>query len=215
MSGLIIKDFLNLKKQIVPIGGFFILYLIISVISEDTSFFSGMIMIFCSIMPITALAYDDRAGWNKYALTMPVSRSMLVISKYIVALILIAAGAVVVLLFDALLGMNSGFESLIATCTVMFVGVVMLSISLPLNYKFGIEKSRYVLIGVCVLPAALVSFFSVGASSENGDKVYGMLDFLEKVFTSPWLIPAEVGISVIIFFLSMMTSINIIQRKEF
>lgn len=215
MGGLIIKDFLNLRKQVVPIGGFFILYLIISVISEDTSFFSGMIMIFCAIMPITALAYDDRAGWNKYALTMPVSRSMLVISKYIVALILIGAGAAIVLLVNALIDRNNGFESVVATCTVMFVGVIMLSLSLPLNYKFGVEKSRYVLIGICVLPTAVVSFFSVGASSENGDKVYGMLDFLEKVFTSPWLIPAEVGISAMIFFLSMMISINIIQKKEF
>lgn len=215
MIGLIIKDFLNLKKQVLPIGAFFIIYFIMGLISKDASFFSGMVMIFCAILPITALAYDDRAGWNKYALTMPVSRSMLVVSKYMVALILISVGAVAVLLFNAVIGMNNGFESVVTTCTVMFFGVIMLCISLPLNYKFGIEKSRYVLIGVCVLPAALISIFSVGVSGENGDKVYGMLDLLERVFTSPWLIPAEILISVVIFFISMMISVNIIERKEF
>lgn len=215
MSGLIIKDLLNLKKQILPLGVFFIIYFGISLVSKDSSFFSGMIMIFCSILPITALAYDDRAGWNKYALTMPVSRSMLVISKYVMSLILIGVGAVVVLLFNALFGMNSLHESLVSTCTILFMGVIMLSLSLPLNYKFGIEKSRYVLIGVCVLPAAIISIFSVGISSGDSDQVYGMMHLIEMVFTSNWLIAGELIISAMIFFISMMISVNIIQRKEF
>lgn len=215
MSGLIIKDLLNLKKQILPLGVFFIIYFGISLVSKDSSFFSGMIMIFCSILPITALAYDDRAGWNKYALTMPVSRSMLVISKYVMSLILIGVGAVVVLLFNALFGMNSLHESLVSTCTILFMGVIMLSLSLPLNYKFGIEKSRYVLIGVCVLPAAIISIFSVGISSGDSDQVYGMMHLIEMVVTSNWLIAGELIISAMIFFISMMISVNIIQRKEF
>lgn len=215
MSGLIIKDLLNLKKQILPLGVFFIIYFGISLVSKDSSFFSGMIMIFCSILPITALAYDDRAGWNKYALTMPVSRSMLVISKYAMSLILIGVGAVVVLLFNALFGMNSLHESLVSTCTILFMGVIMLSLSLPLNYKFGIEKSRYVLIGVCVLPAAIISIFSVGISSGDSDQVYGMMHLIEMVFTSNWLIAGELIISAMIFLISMMISVNIIQRKEF
>lgn len=215
MRGLIIKDFLNLKKQMLPIAFFFVLYLFISITVGNSNFFSGVIMMFCAMLPITALSYDDRAGWSKYALTMPVSRQMLVISKYLMALILVAVGSVLILFFNGIIGGYSFGEGLLSTVTMMCIGILILSIALPVNYKFGIEKGRYVLIGVCIMPAAAVSMLSVGVSNVESEKVFGVMDLVIEVFTSSWFIFAELLFIAIIFFASMMLSVRIILKKQF
>nr|WP_245156634.1 ABC-2 transporter permease [Clostridium aminobutyricum] len=212
---MIIKDFLNLKKQAVPIGAFLILYFVISALSGDSTFFAGVLMMSFAILPITALAYDDRANWNKYALTMPISRQMLVVSKYLMALILLGIGGLTILLFNTFFGNYNLHEGLLATCTMMFIGVLIFSISLPLNYKFGTEKSRYILIGVCVLPAVFVSMLGIGVTTEPSDEMVGILDLLEILLESNWFIAAELLLSAIVFFVSMMASVRIIQKKEF
>lgn len=48
--------------------------------------FFNVYVLFSVMIPMSAIAYDDKAKWDRYALTMPVSRRDLVISKYLLAL---------------------------------------------------------------------------------------------------------------------------------
>ena len=95
MKGLIIKDLYNLRKQLVLYIIIGVIYSVIGVVAKDSggSSFIGLILIFSAMLPITAVSYDERAKWDKYGLTMPVSRRETVAAKYLLGVILTAAGA--------------------------------------------------------------------------------------------------------------------------
>ena len=87
MKGLLLKDIINLKQQ----GKIYIfiiaIWFAIAITSRDGNFFGGVMTMFTVLVPISAAAYDDKAKWDRYALTMPISRWDLVLSKYLLALI--------------------------------------------------------------------------------------------------------------------------------
>ena len=88
MKGLLMKDLLNLKRQ----GGIILLVLamygLFAFSSGMSEVLGSMICVFGAMLPVTALAYDERAKWDKYALTMPVTRRQMVLSKYLLGLLL-------------------------------------------------------------------------------------------------------------------------------
>lgn len=167
MTGLILKDFLNLKKQIMPLLFFMAVYVVIAVISKNASFFSGMVMIFSAMLPISACSYDERSGFNKYALTMPVSRKELVLSKYIMSLILIAVASTTSFFCFMLVTPGTFNENLLSTLSLASLAVLIVSVSLPFVLKFGAEKGRYIMIGVSAFAGAAIALFAInmGASS--------------------------------------------------
>lgn len=55
-------------------------------VSSKNNFMGAMIMVMCAILPTTFMSYDEKAKWDKYALSMPLSRDDMVISKYIISI---------------------------------------------------------------------------------------------------------------------------------
>lgn len=104
MKGLILKDLLNLKAQY-KVFVVMILFFVVFALMGDSHDTLGVILTMITIMlPITALAYDERSQWDKYALTMPVSRRDLVLSKYLLGLLLAGASLIVNIAFQILSG---------------------------------------------------------------------------------------------------------------
>lgn len=150
MKGLLRKDFYTILRQLK-------LYLVL--VAAFACVPGGSMMafavIYAAMLPFTALAYDERVGWDMLAATMPLSRRQLVGSKYVLGCI--ACGGVLLLSVlaegvYALLGMGEGFregvESLLA---IAFLGPLMMSLTLPLMYRFGVEKGRLVFFGAVML----------------------------------------------------------------
>ncbi len=94
MKGLILKDLLNLRKQARIILLFVGFYFVLGMINQSGDSFGGVVALLFAMLAVTAMAYDERAGWDKYALTMPVSRRDLVVSKYLLGVLLSLAGLV-------------------------------------------------------------------------------------------------------------------------
>ena len=80
MKGLLLKDLVNLGKQARSLLLILVFYFVFALFGEDRTIFGGIISILMFMMVITSLAYDERAKWDRYALTMPVSRSLMVLS---------------------------------------------------------------------------------------------------------------------------------------
>lgn len=152
MKGLLLKDWYTLLKQVK-------LFLVIIVIFAIIPGFSVayMAVFYAAMLPITALAYDERAKWDQLAAMMPYSTRAIVLSKY-----LIGFGAIIV---ASLLSMGAGVviaairriafepESLLAILFVACASAIMLAINLPIMFRFGVEKGRiafFVLIGAVV-----------------------------------------------------------------
>lgn len=160
MKGLILKDFYNLGKQYKVLLVLIIFYVIVSLTSEDTNFFGGVISILMVMLTITTLSYDEKSKWDRYALTMPISRSDLVLSKYILGGILSGIAFVINFVFQVLAGSGEPAEVLLVSAATAGIGLLFLSLILPILFKFGVEKGRYIMLLIFFVPTGFVMIIS-------------------------------------------------------
>lgn len=155
MKALLYKDsFVLLKNS----RAFLLMIVIFAVIGAMNMMVFALL--FSVLMPVTALAYDERAGWGQYAAAMPYSRRELVQSKYVLGILslvftsLLASVANGILL---LLG-RSHDSNLVLLPLFFFIAILMLSLMLPPMFKLGVERGRGVyyclLVFVAILSAA-------------------------------------------------------------
>ena len=203
MRGLILKDLINLKstaKFVFALTAFFAVFIIAT---GEMGSYSGMIMIFGAMLPITALSLDERAKWDRYALTMPVKRSTVVIAKYLLGLILLAMALVIDILLSLLARVPLNMEFLMEMGALLLIGCVFLSITMPLMLWLGAEKGRIAMILMTALIAG-GSFALYGAGIASLQDV----SFEQALFYAPLAVAA-------LFVLSMLISIAIYRKKEF
>ena len=164
MTGLIIKDILNLKKSLMASLLMLLLFSIAAYQSKDPSFLIGVFVIIIAMQAVSAIAYDDLAKWDVYALTMPVSRKELVTSKYILAALLsiiaLIVSATISYFFIFPLSNLSTREFLITSYLVFAIAMLLISVALPLIYKFGVERSRLLLVAVILIPTSIGVFLN-------------------------------------------------------
>ena len=206
MNGLILKDLLNLKKYSRTLLLIIAVYIVFALLGDSVSFISGAVIILSAMMVITSFSYDYMAKWDKYALSLPVTRRDVVLAKYLLGLIVILIGAAVSLAISLLYSLYSPqltlLQQLAVVGAICGIGLVMISVLLPLIFKFGVEKSRILLILVCLVPT-LVAIGAVRADIPMPSAQ--MLSFLIKL--SPLAV-------ILIYFLSYLISLSIYKKKE-
>jgi len=142
MTGLILKDLINLKKQARVYLILVLFYLVLGIANESSDMFSTMMIVVSAIIPITAMSYDERSKWDRYALTMPLSRKSMVASKYILGLIFLVASFILSMLFNSFFSNISLMENVMICLATLSIGMVIMSVIFPLIFKFGVEKAR-------------------------------------------------------------------------
>lgn len=158
MKGLLLKDFYVTTKQLK------IFMIIIPVIAlVGMSSMSVMAILLGAVLPMTAIAYDERSKWNELAAMMPYSKRDLIISKYLLGYICMSGSAVLVILgrvISSVLSqqsLNIDWETiLIAVCT----SLVFIALNTPILFKFGTEKGRIVFMLAIVLASIFGGFVS-------------------------------------------------------
>ena len=143
IRGLLLKDIFELwalcRVQLVLTG----VYLLLPLFIKGIGLFASVGMMLLAMMPIYALGYDERCRWERYALAMPVRKSDLFWSRFLLGVIAIALGAAVQALAALLAGRGELLSSLAVTAP---SAVVYLLITLPLMMKLGVEKGRFLLL---------------------------------------------------------------------
>jgi len=203
MIGLILKDFINLKKQSKMIGVLAIFYLIFSKATNNNSMFGAIMLMIFAMMPITALSFDEKANWDKYGLTMPVSRTQMVLSKYILGIILSLFALILNFIAQILLGTEMNIENIIIILVIFGISIVFISLMLPIIFKFGVEKGRMLMFVVLMLPTMIILLFKDFIKAPPSDEV------IEKAL---YALPVVI---IVILTLSILMSINIYNKKEF
>lgn len=87
MKALILKDLLCLRQQAKSVGLVLLVWLVLSVAMGNGMFFCALGVIYVIMLPMMTLSYDERSKWDSRALTMPVTRAQLVLSRYATALL--------------------------------------------------------------------------------------------------------------------------------
>lgn len=203
MKGLILKDFMNLKRQYKLLLVMMVFYIVLSLSSDDSTMFSGVISILMVMLTVTATSYDEQSKWDRYALTMPVSRSDLVIGKYILGLILSLAAFVVNVVFQIVTGTDAIQYALTVSAALFGVSLLLICVILPIMFRFGVEKGRLLMMLVLFVPTgAIVLLSKMGITIPEGS-------FIEHL---PYY-------CVLLLFLvaaaSIRISLMIYKRKEF
>lgn len=143
IRGLLLKDIFELwaqcRVQLVLTG----VYLLLPLFIKGIGLFASVGMMLLAMMPVYALGYDERCRWERYALAMPVRKSDLFWSRFLLGVIAIALGAAVQALAALLAGRGELLSSLAVTAP---SAVVYLLITLPLMMKLGVEKGRFLLL---------------------------------------------------------------------
>lgn len=159
MAGLLKKDLKSLALQ-----GRVALILVVSYAmvfflgknENSGGMVMGMISMLSVLLPITALSYDEKAHWDRYALTMPISRSMLVWSKYLLSLLIALCSALLSLALGFLFKAYPPDETLLLGWMMAGVALFLGSITYPLYFKLGVEKARFVFMAIFLLPTIVL-----------------------------------------------------------
>lgn len=160
MKGLLIKDIINLKGYAKSLIGLLVFFTVISCMSGDISFLSGMTIIFSVSFSMSSFTYDNYSKWDSYAMSLPITRKDMVKSKYVFALIIAGAGTFLALIILLIVGVVNGFTDMGEKLTVIGVlliwSVIAISVMLPFMYKYGVDKARFIMMGIFLVPTVLI-----------------------------------------------------------
>ena len=198
MSALILKDYYVIFRQM---RIFLLLVLVFSCIPG--AFYSTFAVVYASMLPYTALAYDERSRWDQMAAMMPYADRDIVLGKYVFGwLFTVAAAAATFVLQTVLAAVWPGAEGpsvpviLLSVC----VAVCILDITLPMMFRFGVEKARLAMFLIIFLVCASAGAISVIDQSGGPDFGFQM-----------WAPPA---VAVVMTAVSVPLSVRLYGRRK-
>ena len=138
MKGLLYKDAVTLMKQL----KLFLLMILIFAVIPGYNMIT-FALVYCAMLPFSAMAYDERSKWNRLAAMLPYSDVQLVLCKYILgwlsvlgAMLIAAVAQFAVLLIR---GAQAELAAMLLTLVVSAsASLILLALSLPFLYRFGV-----------------------------------------------------------------------------
>lgn len=201
MLGTIIKDFKNIFGQFIYYFVLMVVFMAVSVITKNIYYYMGAIVFFCVAVPLSALAYDEKDNWDKFALASGVTRNQLAVSRYLLGLIVFLPMWAVSFILVAAGGMWN-IENL--SVLLSYGGIALLTIDaiLPVVFKIGVEKGRLVYILTILIVIALGGGLAFLVEAIGGASV---------LYSS--VVVLALGIAG--FFLSIKIACIIYEKKDF
>ena len=201
MAGLFEKDIRILMQRKKAL----LLFLALSVFigySQDGTFILSYLPMLMIIVMIGTISYDEYDNGYRFLMTLPIDSKVYVSEKYIFCiagtLVSCIAATLIYLTSQALKGINVNIESNI-------------SILLPLQIKYGAEKSRVTLLVVVGIIAALIFVLK---KIVNFETLMNILHYFDQI--ADWIIILIGIMSVLIALLvSYLISYDIMKNKEF
>ena len=138
MKALILKDTYVIWRQMK-----YFLVMLLLFCALPNGFNNAFAVVYASMLPYTALAYDERSKWDQLAAMMPYSTRDMVLGKYVFGWLCIGAAAVLSGLFQAVLFLVIHRAFLPGVMAMSVLGAVcIVAISLPLMFLLGVERGR-------------------------------------------------------------------------
>ena len=153
MTGLILKDFLILRKTLRSYLFMLVVYVGIAFTGVWSADIVGVLMVVMVVMlPMNVFAYDKQAKWDTYGLALPVGRTKTVAARYLCVLLLCLLSVGLTAILGVMLYAAGRVEEpveFLVSCSVMgLMSVLVNAIMLPFLYKFGPERARMMFFGI-------------------------------------------------------------------
>ena len=222
MSGLLEKDILILIKQ----KKLFIIYLASALMlsfAMESSFVVTYFTMIGSLLVLTTISYDTFDNGMPFLMSLPVDGKTYAKEKFLFSLIglFVSWAAGVAAQFISMLLQHKAIDALdLLSMDIAFVPMflIIISVMIPINLKYGAEKGRIVLIVICGLVVGVAFLGKKIFSDLIKDTSKIELEYwLAKISSIPKsaIIIAGFGIAFVIFFLAMMIGSGIMNKKEY
>lgn len=158
MKGLFYKDLIQFRqmgKVLLVLIAFFCVLVAMSGPEGIGSLAISTNIMLTIIFCINLFAYDERAKWDGYALSLPIGRSRIVLARY---LLIFALSAALALLFwlGALVSGGLSVETGLEIGAGFAVALLFSAVFMPLFYKFGLQKARLWIVVIAMAPYFLI-----------------------------------------------------------
>lgn len=218
MKGLFIKDLMLLKGQKQFLLTVSILVIVFLVAYDSPIFVMSYFTVVLSFFGMSTAAFDDMDNGMAFLMTLPVTRKKYLKEKYFFsAVVSVAAWGIALILMVATSLIRRiplvPEEIYLLSLAAISVGMLLLTIGLPIQLKFGSEKSRIasaILFGVIFLFCFFAGKLMAQTDIDWNSQLEKLLDInrglLTVVFAIIWMI---------LSLISYLISQNILEKKEF
>lgn len=217
MSGLLTKDLYLVLQRKQGVLMFLAIAVLMS-FSMDGSFTFGYTMFFLMILAVGTISYDEFDNGYCFLMTLPITRKLYVAEKYVFCILTALTGWFFSLILCAVVGAIRQVElvsaEMLGSLVAMFpVALILMSLMVPIQLKYGAEKSRGVLIVVMALfGMAMLGLGKVfHALGIDMDETWQKFERVSDMQMLCIFFLAAIGCC----FLSGLISVHIMNRKEF
>ena len=218
MKGLLIKDLklmLGQKRFFLVVVGMGIFFMF-----SNANPVSGVsyITMLLSIFTLSTISYDEFDNGMAFLMTLPVERKTYALEKYVfaglVSLISAVGTSVLAFVLGAVMDVPVDMAEVIGVaCVIVLLSWLMLSVTIPLQIKFGAEKGRIAMILAMGGIFGVVFAVAKGLSSSGAD-MSGVILFLDSL--EAWqLVLFSVLVTVLVLLASYTVCVRIINKKEY
>lgn len=200
MKGLLKKDLLLLKQQKKYILIIFIISMIVAYGNSQSSFIASYLTFLGTGLIFNSFSYDTYQNGLTYLFALPFTKKDYVKEKYIYALFITIccwlSGNIISFIFSHFMISQ---ETLFSNLMILMIAALYLSIIMPINIKYGREKSSMIIIIILLLVS--LAFFQ----------------FIDLNNLSIPLVPLMIGmliVAIILYLFSYHQSISILNHKE-
>ncbi len=205
MKALLLKDAYMIRKYCRMYLIMVVIFLVVAMSSTENVIFLVYPCLLAGLLPMTMLAYDENSKWDRYCAALPFTREQQVTAKYMLGFILIVCMSLVclaaVLIRQAVTGTVSFSSAAQQLLIVLTTALMAPAVSLPLAFKFGVEKgraARLVVIGViCALAVTVPDILKV--RTENA---------------APWVGPVILLVTLALYVISWRLSVVLYRHRE-
>ena len=217
MKAMLIKDWKLMKgqKQFV-----FILCIFLAVFgatSNNLGFLICYMTLMATIFSISTISYDEYNNGMVYLLALPISRRKYVEEKYLfcllTSLIVSAVSLIVTLGIGIVRSTNATSEDLVlSAAAALGMGALICGFMLPIQLKFGPEKSR---IAMAVMGAIFaIAYVMAWIGKRMGTDMENVLQNFNNLSEGVVAFGAVV-ICLAVLLISIVISVHVMEKREF
>lgn len=217
MTGLLRKDFLEIRTSLRIYLILAVIYTLFAFGAKEIIGMAAFVQFFFSTVVLNCFTYDEAVGWNRFCSATPMARRTTVTARYLFALMVALSafglGLLMLAISTAVHGSDGTWEQLTILAVCLAASVIMQSVSLPLCYRYGVERSRILLMIVMLLPFLLVWAVS-NFDTQIGQRLLGQFTILDPAVWIGGILVGAALLAIMAFLLSWRVAVRIYQHQE-
>ena len=200
MKGLFYKDVLMLTRSFRAYLAMTLFFIILATIRPDNSFWAVYGTFFFVTLVSSLMAVDEQSRWLSYCDILPLKRRDIINERYLLSLILTAV-LVVLFLILSLIFRHADMPTVLVTAGMMVaLSLLAISVSMPINVKFGTAKGQMVRMTVIIVMVACGMFIinyagpitAILLQVKASVLLFGIAAFIILIFALSWLLSIRI-----------------------